>query len=296
MTGEKLYEIVGEIADQHVRAAEEDGTANRRVWKKWIAAAACLCLAAGLLFGLPAAQERPQHSEDPLPQTVVLEYGGAYYEVTDDPAVLKKYGLPQKPGPDMAGERLAWLRSDGGSGYICAEEETGAALYRYMPADCGGVYLLRDGERWYAALFCNFLLTDPGESRGLDALYRIYGVESAAEIVCAAEVDWDRNGVCGKTVTDARELVEFYGATVSLEAYSSDAFQQQVFAGVPESEAAKAHTAFADDLRVLRVETADGLYFYLSFYPGHGWVGGDGTLSFCRMTDVLESWFDRHFG
>jgi hypothetical protein len=84
--------------------------------------------------------------------------------------------------------------------------------------------------------------------------------------------------------------------TTALWSWGNDDFQQMMFGGcTSEEEQLALHTAFADDSRVLRVETAEGLYFYLNFYPSFRWIYGGGTLSYFRMDENLESWFDRNF-
>ena len=44
MTNEKLYELLGDINEKHVKEAREYRKAKKPVWLKWCAVAACLCL------------------------------------------------------------------------------------------------------------------------------------------------------------------------------------------------------------------------------------------------------------
>lgn len=48
MTNEKLYEVLGDINEKHVKEAREYRKAKKPVWLKWGAMAACLCLVLGL--------------------------------------------------------------------------------------------------------------------------------------------------------------------------------------------------------------------------------------------------------
>ncbi len=48
MTKEKLYEVFGEINENHIMAAETHCRGNKRAWCKWGVAAACVCLVAAL--------------------------------------------------------------------------------------------------------------------------------------------------------------------------------------------------------------------------------------------------------
>lgn len=47
MTNEKLYEIIGDINEKHIKEAKKHNHIN---WNKWGAVAACLCLIAGIAF------------------------------------------------------------------------------------------------------------------------------------------------------------------------------------------------------------------------------------------------------
>ena len=44
MTNEKLYEVLGDINENHVKEAREYRKAKKPAWMKWGAMAACLCL------------------------------------------------------------------------------------------------------------------------------------------------------------------------------------------------------------------------------------------------------------
>lgn len=65
MTNEKLYEVLGDINEKHVKEAREYRKAKKPVWLKWGAMAACLCLVVGLTTVIPSLlkEEDPeQHS------------------------------------------------------------------------------------------------------------------------------------------------------------------------------------------------------------------------------------------
>ena len=53
-----------------------------------------------------------------------------------------------------------------------------------------------------------------------------------------------------------------------------------MFEGIPEENQPEAHDAFAYDRRNLRIETADGLFFFIAFYPSYDWIDGGGTMSY----------------
>lgn len=102
----------------------------------------------------------------------------------------------------------------------------------------------------------------------LTELYRVYGIDSADDIQSITEMGNSNNREIGKPVTDRQEIAEFYDMTVALWSYGNDDFQKQMFGGYPDEETQmQAHTAFADDRRNLRIETTDGLRFFISFHP-----------------------------
>ena len=56
MTNERLYEVLGDIHEKHVKEAEEYRKTKRPVWLKWGAVAACLCLVVGLAIRMAVHQ------------------------------------------------------------------------------------------------------------------------------------------------------------------------------------------------------------------------------------------------
>ena len=294
MTNEKLYEAIGDISDNKIKEAKQIRRAKQSIWLKRGAMAACLCLVVSIVVPVLQHKGGPM-SEDPVHAIAALEYNGKFYEAVNIPEVLEKYGLPSKITADMVGEHLEYLKSDGGVGYECTTSQTDIELYQYAPAACDGVYVLRDGETWYAALFCNFYQFDSNTSVELTELYLVYGIEGADDIACITEMDLDRTKEIGIPVTNNQEITEFYDMTVALWSYGNDDFQKQMFEGYPDEESQqKAHTAFADDYRCLRIETADGLRFFIGFYPNFDWIDGGGTMSYFKIDEQMHAWIDRN--
>ena len=92
-----------------------------------------------------------------------------------------------------------------------------------------------------------------------------------------------------------QEIAEFYDMTVALWSYGNDDFQKQMFGGYPDEETQmQAHTAFADDRRNLRIETTDGLRFFISFHPSFDWINGGGTMSYFKIDEQMHAWIDRN--
>src|SRR5699024_5486426 len=175
----------------------------------WGVLASCICLVVSITIPILHYKAGPD-KQDSVQAMAVLLFNGMYYEAVDVPEVLEKYGLPSEITVDMAGEHLEYLKSDGGAGYECTPIETDIELYQYAPSPCRGVLVLRDGERWYAALFCNFYQFDSNTSVELTELYRVYGIESADDIASITEMGDSNWREIGKSVTDRQEISEFY--------------------------------------------------------------------------------------
>lgn len=249
-----------------------------------------------------AAEMYDAEAEDEaLAAAPLFEFNGCLYEAADDPETLTRFGLPAQITADMAGEHIAWLRSAEGSGYepAVSQEDASAELLAYAPAPSRGVYVLRDGDRYLAAVFCNFNLTRLGDSNAsveLSELFRVYGVEGAEDIALVCETDRNRNEAVGTPVTAPGEIAFLYEELTVRDSWGNDDFQTLTFGGTPEEEQPAAHAAFADDMRMLRIETADGLRFYLEYYPSYGWLYGQGTLSWYRAEGRLAAWLNERFG
>ncbi|MBR6172537.1 MAG: hypothetical protein IKQ49_05140 [Eubacterium sp.] len=53
---------------------------------------------------------------------------------------------------------------------------------------------------------------------------------------------------------------------------------------------------FTGDLRCIRIETADGLRFYIGLHPTFGWMYDEGTLAYYRIGDEMQRWIEQSFG
>lgn len=186
------------------------------------------------------------------------------------------------------------MKSDGGAGYKEAAVETDIELFEYAPASCRGVYIIRDGSKYLAALFCNILSIDDNTSTEMATLYQVYGIDGADDIVSIAEFDWNRNRTIGHAVTDRKEIAAFYELSKALTSHGNDGFQAIVFEGMPEDQQVKAYTEFANDLRVIRIETKEGLRFYMDVHPSFGWIYGYGSLSYYQIDARMAEWIGRN--
>lgn len=295
MTNENILDAIGGINEKAVQDAKAYKRPKSKRWFRWGAMAACLCLVA--CIAIPILHHKGGiDRRGPFQDTAAFELNGKFYEVVETPEVLEKYGLPSKITGDAAGGHVAYLTSDGNDGYECTPIETDIELYQYNPAASDGVYVLRDGETWCAALFCNFYQFDSNTNCSLTELYRVYGIESADDIKSITEMDNNNENEIGTPVVEWQEITEFYNMTIALGSYGNDDFQAEVFGGIPEEKQQEAHSAFAENQRNLRVETKDGLRFFIAFYPNYDWIYGGGTMSYFKIDNQMRNWIERNLG
>lgn len=295
MTNENILDAIGGINEKAVQDAKAYKRPKSKRWFRWGAMAACLCLVVGIAIPILHHKGGIDH-QDPLQDTAAFELNGKFYEVVETPEVLEKYGLPSKITEDVAGDHVAYLKSDGDDSYECTPIETDMELYQYNPAASDGVYVLRNGETWCAALFCNFYQFDSNTNCSLTELYRVYGIESADDIKSITEMDNNNENETGTPVVERQEITEFYNMTIALGSYGNDDFQAEVFGNIPEEKQQEAHSAFAENQRNLRVETKDGLRFFIAFYPSYNWIYGGGTMSYFKIDNQMRNWIERNVG
>lgn len=295
MTKENMLDAIGGINENAVQDAKAYKRPKSKRWFRWGAVAACLCLVVGIAIPILHHKGGIDH-QDPLQDTAAFELNGKFYEVVETPEVLEKYGLPSKITEDVAGDHVAYLKSDGDDSYECTPIETDMELYQYNPAASDGVYVLRNGETWCAALFCNFYQFDSNTNCSLTELYRVYGIESADDIKSITEMDNNNENETGTPVVERQEITEFYNMTIALGSYGNDDFQAEVFGNIPEEKLQEAHSAFAENQRNLRVETKDGLRFFIAFYPSYNWIYGGGTMSYFKIDNQMRNWIERNVG
>ena len=301
MKSNRILDAVGGINEEAVRDAKEYKKPKSKRWVKWGAMAACLCLVIGIAIpvlhhkGGPDAQGPYDNSVESV---ALLFLNGALYECCDNPEVLERLGLPREITAEMAGEHVANIELGGVVDYQETVSQTDKELYHYAPAPSRAVYVLRDGDNYMAVVFCRtFFPDDPNAYSDLAEVYRFFNIEEAGDIVSIAQVDWNRGKVIGAEITDADAISKFYTLTndiVNFVSMDNDAFQERVFGNVPEENAQEAHNAFADDLQVLRIETTEGLRFFVNLYPSYGYLYSSGAMAYHLITPELNNWFNEH--
>lgn len=139
MTNENILDAIGGINENAVQDAKAYKRPKSKRWFRWGAMAACLCLVVGIAIPILHHKGGIDH-QDPLQDTAAFELNGKFYEVVETPEVLEKYGLPSKITEDVAGDHVAYLKSDGDDSYECTPIETDMELYQYAEHGSYEVY------------------------------------------------------------------------------------------------------------------------------------------------------------
>lgn len=304
MNRDNMIDALAGIDDDLIQTVDALRTKKRRpVWLKWGALAACLCLL--VTIAVPVIRYKGGFSiqgpdDDIVGQMALLYYQGALYECCTNPQALEQLGLPAEITPDLAGAHVANIELGGNLDYQECVEQTDKELLEYAPAPSRAVYILRDGDTYMAVVFCRtYFPDDPNAYSELTEIYRFYNIKSSGDIASIAQVDCNRGKVTGAHVTNSDAIAEFYAMTTDITCFISmdnDAFQARVFGDVPEEKAPEAHTDFADDLKILRIETVDGHRFFISVYPSYGYVYCGKAMAYYQITPELARWFAEQFG
>lgn len=310
MKRKKISETIGNIDPKYIDEATEYKatvkTTSQKVWNKWVATAACFALV--LAIGFPFAKDffiSPDH-KDIIDAVMLIEYEDAYYEIIEDPNAIEKFGLKKEITEDIIGKHIVYLqkkvpeaeRSD----YIVADEETNMELLAYAPAPYKAVMVFRDGDKYYYALFCNYLI-ETDESLPIQDAFAVYGVDEAADIVSITPVKSDNTWKAnGKGITDSAIISEFFHEISVLPAFCFDDYHDLVYAdelkkleGKDGGEiGSEAYTRVADDRKDIIIETKDGLHFGIHYYPSYGWINVTKTMSYYQMSPEMKEWFENN--
>ena len=302
MNRDDLFHSFNEIDDDILERSETALYSQKKsTWKKWGAVAACLCLVVS--FAIPILYYKGgSDTQDPFDGSVesiaLLYLNGALYECCDNPQVLKKLGLQSEITAEAAGEHVANIELGGIVDYQETVSQTDKELFQYAPAPSRAVYVLRDGDNYMAVVFCRtFFPDDPNAYCDLAEVYRFFNIEDAGDIASIAQVDWNHEKVTGAKITESDAINEFYSLTtdiVNFVSMDNDAFQKHVFGNIQEENAQEAYNAFADDLHVLRIETTEGLRFFLNLYPNYGYLYSSGAMAYHQVTPELTAWFNEY--
>lgn len=296
MKRKRLLNIIGDIKEDYIlEAAPVEKKKKNFVWVKWAAIAACFAFV--ILAGIPIISHFTQGPDKEIVDSVLLvEYDNAYYEVVENnPEFLERKGIETDISKGLAGNHITYLKKESEaerSNYIVSAEETNMELLEYAPANHKAVRILRDGDQYYAAVFCNYLLED-NESLPFDEAFQIYGIAKAEDIKSIVSVKTDNEYKAnGTAVTDTALITSFYNEMIALEKYSEEEFDKTQFTYEDESQADAYHGQFADDRNDLMIETVDGLRFIISYYPTYDWVNSSMNQTYYKLSPELEAWIE----
>lgn len=307
MKREKISETIENINPKYIdEATEYTGvvkTTPKKVWYKWVAIAACFALV--LAIGFPFAKDLfiSPYQKDTVDAVALIEYDDSYLEVIEDAKRIKKFGLPSEITKDIIGNHIVFLQKvipeTKYSDYVVSDTITNIELFEYKPAPYKAVRILKDGNNYYYAIFCNYLVKS-NESLPVQTAFDVFGIDEPIDIISITPVKVDNTWKAnGKAITDSAIISEFYTEISKLTAYSFDEYHEMTFAEKLkkyEDEGngdigSEAYTQVADDLREIMIETKEGLRFTIHYYPSYGWINIVQTMSYYQMSPEISEWF-----
>lgn len=307
MKREKISETIENINPKYIdEATEYTGvvkTTPKKVWYKWVAIAACFALV--LAIGFPFAKDLfiSPDQKDTVDAVALIEYDDSYLEVIEDAKRIKKFGLPSEITKDLIGNHNVFLQKvipeTKYSDYVVSDTMTNIELFEYKPAPYKAVRILKDGNNYYYAIFCNYLVKS-NESLPVQTAFDVFGIDEPIDIISITPVKVDNTWKAnGKAITDSAIISEFYTEISKLTAYSFDEYHEMTFAEKLkkyEDEGngdigSEAYTQVADDLREIMIETKEGLRFTIHYYPSYGWINIVQTMSYYQMSPEISEWF-----
>ncbi len=284
MNGAALLEKMELVNPAFVEEADRCPAPPKRGRAGWTALAACLVLlavSAPFIRNLVLAP-KGQWLDSPSDPLQIFEYGGAYYELVDDPALLERYGLPHAPTADAVGRSLGTATAAGGTDELI--------FYQYLPwADIRtdpdthnrpqrAAYAVQQGDDYAFALFCNFIPLDSNAHTEAAELLAVYGIDSAVDIAYIL--------VGKEKITDPDVIAAAYNALTGGLAMGNDDFQKLVFSGKSEEEQQRLATTLADSMVPVRIAAKTGpVTGTLHYYPSHHLVSW--ALSYYRLNAPL---------
>lgn len=310
MKRKRISETIENINHKYIdEATEYTGAARsttKKVWYKWVAVAACFVLV--LAIGFPFAKDLfiSPDQKDIVDAIVMIEYDNSYLEVIEDSKSIKKFGLEKEITESVIGNHIAYLQKSvpeaERSNYIVSNEKTNMELLEYAPAPYKAVRILKDGDNYYYAWFCNYLVKN-NESLPIQTAFEVYGIDEVTDIVSITPVKTDNYWTAnGKAITDTAAISDFYTEISKLTAFSFDEYHEIVFAeDLKKAEdegggdiGSEVYALEADDRKDIVIETKEGLRFAIQYYPSYGWIKITKTLSYYQMSPEITEWFENN--
>jgi len=224
----------------------------------------------------------------------VLAYNGALYNLSNEIGYLNRAGIENVITQDDCGASLGNLIKTE-NGYEETVYDTDIELYQYAPALSNtAVLVVRDGEDYMAGLFSNKLtIGDYNDHNTISGLYRRYGITSADHISSVAEVSSVSLGeAVAEKITGNDAMNTFYSASMTMESqcFGREDFRELVTDNMSEEE----YQTFLESERAVCIETAEGLKFYLNWYPENGWFFASGARAYYKITEEMQNWLDTY--
>lgn len=309
MKRKKISETIENINPKYIdEATRYNGKVKilqKKSWYKWALAAACFAFV--LAISIPFARDLYVSQDDKtiVDSVMLIEYEDAYLEVIEDPTRAEKFGLEKEITEDIIGKHIVYLQKEvpeaERSDYIVADVKTDIELLEYSPAPYKAVRIFRDGDKYYYALFCNYLI-EANESLPIQDAFEVYGIDEASDMVSITPVKSDNTWKPNKKViTDSAVISEFFNEISKLPAFCFDDYHDLVFADElkkleePGGDiGSEAYTRVADDRKDIVIETKEGLRFGINYYPSYGWINVSTTMSYYQISPELWEWFSNY--
>lgn len=304
---ETMQNIDQKYVDEATAYTDGAKVVRRPVWMKWGAVAACFAVI--LAIGIPVISDLfvAPDQKDIVDSIMLIEYDNAYWEIIENnPEAIKKYGLAEEITEEVIGNHIAYLQKAvpeaERSNYIVSAKETNTELFEYSPAPYKAVRIFQDGDKYYYAWFCNYLVKN-NESMPIMDAFEVYGIDEATDIVSITPIKTDNTWKAnGKVITDDAVISEFYTEITKLTAHSFDEYHKAVFAddlGKYEDKGSgdvgsELYTRVADDHKEIKIETKDGICFVIGYYPSYNWIDIKATMSYYQMSPEFAEWLENN--
>lgn len=257
--------------------------------------AVCLCLLIAVLPTIIPIHEQIDEIKQ-LEQSEVFLYGGNYYYIIGSDDVPEWYGFPAEITDKHAGELFIFLERNVDGDLAVAAKETQIALFEYATATCDAAKILKYGDKWYPVIFAGVVSDNMEQLNGVEQLdfqklYHIYDINDASDIM---KIQIGSATTEERFYTEEAEEIEtFYSATVGLQSYSREEFEQTVYSDCKtDTDREKISDVIAKDFRKLQIVTNDGLILHLQLYPSLGWLRSIEANAHFVSGEEIISWYN----
>ena len=293
MRGRELLDTIENLNPAYIEAAAEKPKAKKAGWLKWGAMAACFCL----VVALAPALFRYGNELKELEQSELFVYEGIQYYIIGNDDSPERYGFPTKITEEHTGEQIAFLTRNTTGDLTTTTKETQAVLFEYISAPCDAARILQYGDQWYPVVFAGVVSDDVEHLNGvalldMKELYHIYGIDSPKDIIRIQITD----AVAKAKVlySEDEEYIEaFYSASVGLNSYSLDDYEQCMFGDCKTNEDIEnMNESIRNDFHLLQITTKGELVLHLQIYPTLGWMRSINGNANYQINDALLHWYD----